>query len=133
MAKSNTRVRPLRVTVPRARHRSGRRPMYSAAFYADLPPRPELPDLAQARLYWLGIMRLLDDETKIYTRNERTALRRLREVWRRRAFGDDKRWLLAGTRPGRLERALEAAIRPPKAVGWGEGFSIAPKGAEEEG
>lgn len=131
MAGFRVKIRPLRVGQKPRRMPENRKPAYSSGFYADLPPRPETPDLVQARLYWMRICELLDDPTKMYKRNERTTLRRLKETWRRRAFGEDHRWLLVGGKPGRLERGLEAAVRPEPRPGWGEQFAIArPENAE---
>lgn len=116
---------PLRTRTTRATGRP-RRALYSAAFYADLGPAPTVPDVVQARLYWMRIVDLIDKEGAAWTRNERTSLRRLEKVWRARMLADDGRWLLVGTRPGRLTRALEEAVRPTPAVGWGAQFGILP-------
>lgn len=114
---------PLRAPRPPRKPVAGRRPMYSASFYADLGPAPTEPDLVRARLYWLRIIEVTDREDACWTRNERISLRRLERVWRRRMLGEDRRWMLVGTRAGRLEPALEEAVRPA-AAGWGEQFKI---------
>lgn len=117
------RTGTLRETKPKRRPHKRRAP-YSSAFYADLPDPPVAGDLVQARLYWMRLCELIDDTSKVYARNERTCLRQLRDRWRRRAFGEDARWLLVGSKPGRLDRGVEAALRPAAAAGWGDKFEV---------
>lgn len=101
---------------PRRRPNRTRR-AYSSQFYAHLGPPPDRIDLPLARLYWMKIIDLIDRGG--WGRNERTVLRRLAERWRKRMLGEDHRWLLAGTKAGRLPRDIEQALRPAPLPGWG--------------
>jgi len=98
----------------------------SAPFYAYLPVPPTTNDRAAARFHFDAITDLLtmDDfyqqthDPAALSHAHRTNLQRLAHRWRRCAVGDDARWNIAGTRPGRLPKHLEPQ-RTPHAL-WKE-------------
>jgi hypothetical protein len=87
----------------------GKKPLL-AAYWAVIGPSPECEpgDLATAQRFYAAIVRAVDEGP--WTHSERTALGALEKKWRRRAYGEDPRFLIAGTRPGRLLRGLERRI-----------------------
>lgn len=86
------------------------KPPLLAAYWAVIGPSPhcEPGDVATAQRFYAAIVRAVDEGP--WTHSERTALGALEKKWRRRAYGEDPRFLVAGTRPGRLLRGLERRI-----------------------
>jgi hypothetical protein len=87
--------------------------------YARLGPAPRHPDRQAAIDYHQRIVDELQadaarpaDDPERLTHTERTNLLRVEKRWRARAAGTDRRWLLVGTRSGRIARDLETATRP---------------------
>lgn len=99
-----------------------RAPERSARYYVHLPPEPSPPFTpAKAEHMLETIMALIQDppETiRAWTRQELANLYRLARRWRHRAEGIDSRWLVAGTRPGRLPAFVEKAIQPDADPAW---------------
>jgi hypothetical protein len=112
-------TRHRRLLLPTAPTRAAAR-KGSAPFYAYLPAAPTTSDRAAARRHFDAITDLLAvyDELAAsgsfppLSHQHRTNLQRLAHRWRRRAAGDDARWNLAGTRPGRLPKELEIKREP---------------------
>jgi len=86
----------------------------SAPFYTDLPAAPTTSDRAAARIYLDAIERLLDadDLARALSHQHRSNLTRLARRWQRRCAGLDTRWMIGGTRPGRLPKELEIKREP---------------------
>lgn len=120
--------RPLRDPLLRRRRQTpdGSPVGTTARYHADLPPRPLPPcTLEQAAQYLETIMGVLRAGPSTgpprWTRSEEKNLYRLIRVWRYRADGRDPRWLLVGSRGGRLSAAVEKALQPPADPAWTEG------------
>jgi hypothetical protein len=91
-----------------------RAPDYTAKFYARLPVKPLQADRAAAVDYHAAITDVIDQDAALppgdpakLSRHDRHNLQRLERRWRRRAAGEDPRWMVAGVKPGRLPRAIE--------------------------
>jgi hypothetical protein len=95
-----------------------RRANGSAAFYAELGPTPSVPDLAAARAYHVRVLELV--ERGGWTKIEMMNLKRLEKRWKRRAMGEDGRWLLVGEAGGRLSKEREAATGRTPSPHWTE-------------
>lgn len=82
-----------------------------AAYWERLGPAPTcLPgDLVSAAIFHRRIISTI--ERGGWTHNEQTALAGLERKWRKRATGQDARFVLAGNRPGRLHRNIERRVR----------------------
>lgn len=94
-----------------------RAPERSARYYAELPPEPTAPfTVAKAETMLESIMALL--QRGEWTRQEYGNLSRLARRWRHRAEGKDPRWLITGTRAGRLPAVVEKAIQPEPDPLW---------------
>ncbi len=93
-----------------AAERAQGRPPLRAAYWATIGPSPECEpgDVGTAQRFYAAIVRALDEGP--WTHSERTALGSLEKKWRKRAYGEDPRFLVAGTRPGRLLRGLERRV-----------------------
>jgi hypothetical protein len=90
----------------------------TAPFYAGLPAPPTTPDLPAAVAYHAALTDRLDTLGPTLSRVDLTNLRRLERKWRRRCAGDDHRWLVAGTRPGRLPRIVEGSYQGRPDPAW---------------
>jgi hypothetical protein len=93
------------------------RPTPRRAPYRDLlTAEPTAHTIDAARAYHDGVVALLTDGPRDgWTKADMASLYRLERRWRRRADGDDARWLLVGSKPGRLSPAVEKALRPTAA------------------
>lgn len=89
---------------------------FTRTFYQFLGEPPLEPDMDAARGYYAKIQQLVDRGN--WTRGEWAGLRRLERRWRARLDGQDRRWLLYGTRAGRLDRDVENALRPDPHPEW---------------
>jgi hypothetical protein len=91
-----------------------RRRQATAAYWEHLGPAPNcLPgDLVGAAIFHRKIVGVI--ERGAWTHNEQTTLGDLERKWRRRARGEDPRFVLAGNRPGRLHRTVERRVRALK-------------------
>jgi hypothetical protein len=92
-----------------------------------LPAKPLTNDVEDAKAYHLAIFALLHDNAPLHpssasklTRTERANLQRLERRWLRRAQGNDPRWNLAGAKPGRLPRVLEATYQRKPDPAWSD-------------
>lgn len=88
-----------------------RRRQALAAYWEILGPAPTcLPgDLMAAAIFHRKVASCV--ERGGWTHNEQTALVELEKKWRKRARGEDARFVLVGNRPGRLSRHLERRVR----------------------
>jgi hypothetical protein len=110
----------------RPRSPTDRAEVGTARYYAYLPARPDRPFTREkAGAYLDAILALLARDgppgqpTALpWTRSEEKNLYRLARVWRHRAAGRDARWLLVGSRGGRLAAPIEQALQTPADPAW---------------
>lgn len=97
--------REARAAARLAHHAPGR-----AAFWALTGPAPECAagDTVTASVFYRRVLAAIEQGG--WTHSERSALYDLEQKWGARARGDDPRFMLAGTRSGRLPRTVERTI-----------------------
>jgi hypothetical protein len=89
---------------------TGKERAVQAAFRGELGPMPVCApgDVHQAGVYWRRVVRLLE---RRWSHSDTVQLRRLERKWRERMQGKDARFMVAGTRAGRLTRPVEQTLR----------------------
>jgi hypothetical protein len=86
----------------------------SMAFWPILGRQPVCApaDTETATVYHRRILRVLEEAG--WTKSERAALLKMEKVWGQRARGEERRFMVAGNRRGRLPESLEAQVRAGK-------------------
>jgi len=87
-----------------------------ASFWHEIGPAPlcRPADFDTAKLFLRRVLEMLDRGG--WPKVEYITLRRLAVKWGRRARGEDFRFVLAGTAPGRLPKALDADVKAVRAA-----------------
>ncbi len=102
------RVRGARVGRPRNADRPLRDRKGAYWPLLGLPPVLAPGDRAGARGFIARLQRVR--EAGGWSHSDRTYLAELERIWQRRADGEDLRFMVAGTRPGRLPRDVEQQL-----------------------